>query len=750
MLAALSTAQSHFFARVRSGFWSLFKSGQRVRTPTLLQMEAVECGAAALGIILGYYGRIVPLPELRQACGISRDGSKASNLVKAARRFGLLAKGYQKSLESLQAMTCPFIVFWNFNHFLVVEGFTKEKIYLNDPATGPRTVTPAEFDAAFTGVVLALEPGPEFQRGGRKPSTLGALSRRLQGSWTVLLYAMIAGLLLVLPRLAIPVFTQVFVDSILVENLLDWLRPLLIGMALTAGLNGILKYLQLQHLRQLQVKLGIQFSGQLLWHMLRLPIGFYAQRFAGEIASRLGLNNSVAQLLSGQITTTVIDAIVMLLFALVMWQYDWGLTLMVVCFALLNFVAVQWAARQRVDTSLRLAMEYGKAKGVAIAGLMSIETLKASALESDFFSRWGGYQAKALNAQQALGLQSQLLNLLPTLLSGLTTLLVLILGGFKVISGGLSIGMLVAFQSLTGSFLEPIGSLVGLSSSLQELESDLTRLDDVLINPVDPETQRAETEQTALMADFRLKGSLELRNVTFGYNPVEPPLIANFSLQASPGDRLAIVGSSGSGKSTVAKLISGLYAPWDGTILLDGHPRDTVQRRSLHESLALIDQDIFLFAGTIRQNLTLWDATIPDINLVRACQDAEIEDVVLDQAGGFDAVLLEGGVNLSGGQRQRLEIARALVNNPSILVLDEATSALDGETEAKVAQNIRRRGCTCIVVAHRLSTIRDCDEIIVLEQGKVVQRGTHETLIAQPGAYANLIRSEVEEEVSRT
>lgn len=738
MLSELRFSPAHWFARTNRP--------QRVRTPTLLQMEAVECGAAALGIVLAYYGRIVPLPELRQECGISRDGSKASNLIKAARRFGLLAKGYQKSLDAVQKMTCPFIVFWNFNHFLVVEGFSPQKIYLNDPATGPRTVTLAEFDAAFTGVVLALEPGPDFQRGGHKPSTMAALYRRLQGSWLVLLYAVLAGLLLVAPRLAIPVFTQVFVDHILIENLMDWLRPLLMGMALTAVLKGLLKYLQLLHLRQLQIKLGIQFSGQLLWHMLRLPIGFYAQRFAGEIASRLSLNDTVAQLLSGQIATTVIDAVVMLLFALVMVQYDWGLTLMVVGFAALNFVAVQWAARQRVDTSMRLATEYGKAKGVAIAGLMSIETLKASALESDFFSRWGGYQAKALNAQQALGIQSQFLNLLPTFLSGLTTLLVLMFGGLKVISGELSIGMLVAFQSLTGSFLEPISSLVGLSSSLQQLESDLTRLDDVLINPVDTEAERADTESTALMADFRLQGSLELQNITFGYNPIEPPLIEHFSLQASPGDRLAIVGSSGSGKSTVAKLISGLYIPWEGTIFLDGQSRDAVQRRSLHESLALIDQDIFLFAGTVRQNLTLWDATVPDANLIRACQDAEIEDVVLAQAGGFDALLLEGGVNLSGGQRQRLEIARALVNNPSILVLDEATSALDGETEALVAQNIRRRGCTCIVIAHRLSTIRDCDEIIVLERGKVVQRGTHETLIEQKGTYANLIRSEATQE----
>lgn len=718
----------------------------RVRTPTLFQMEAVECGAAALGIILAYYQRIVPLVELRQECGVSRDGSKAANIIKAARRYGLMAKGFKKSLDAVQAMPCPLIVFWNFNHFLVVEGFGKDKVYLNDPATGPRTVTWAEFDAAYTGVVLTLEPGPDFRPGGRKPSTLAALYRRLRGSWDILLFAVLAGLLLVIPQLVIPVLTQIFVDNILIENMQDWLRPLLLGLLLTAGLKGLLKFLQLRHLRQFHIKLAIQQSGQMLWHMLRLPVNFYAQRFAGEIASRLGLNDTVATLLSGQLATTAIDGVVMLLFVVLMLQYDWGLTLVVVGFAALNFFVLQWAARQRVDGSLRLANESGKVRGVAIAGLMSLETLKASALESDFFSRWSGYQAKALNAEQNLALQNQFLNLLPALLSSLTTLLVLVMGGLKVMDGAMSIGMLIAFQSLTGSFLSPISSLVGLGSSLQELESSLTRLDDVLSNPVDHESERAETETTALISDFRLKGALELRQITFGYNPVEPPLIAEFNLRVNPGERVAIVGGSGSGKSTIAKLISGLYEPWEGEVLLDQRPRGSIQRRSLNESLTLIDQDIFLFAGTIRENLTLWDTTVPDENLLRACQDAVITDVVLAQPGGFEAKLLEGGVNLSGGQRQRLEIARALVNNPSLVVMDEATSALDGETEALVIQNMRRRGCTCIVIAHRLSTVRDCDQIIVLEQGRVVEQGCHEDLIRVAGPYAQLIQTEFAQE----
>ncbi len=714
----------------------------RVKTPTLLQMEAVECGAAALGILLGYYGRIVPLTELRQECGVSRDGSKASNVVKAARHYGLQAKGLQKPLDTLKELRPPYIVFWNFNHFLVLEGWGSDLVYLNDPATGPRTVSLTEFDQAYTGVVLVMEPGPTFSKGGRKPSIFAGLSRRLVGVKGALLYSLLAGLLLTLPRLAVPAFTQVFVDEILVQGRQEWLRLLMVGMLVTVVLIGLLARLRLYYLRRLMLKLSIGMSGQFLWHTLRLPVGFYAQRFAGEISSRLNMNDKVANILSGSLATTVIDVVMIVFYASLMFFYDWVLTLIGFFFAGINILALQLLSRSRVDANLRLAQEYGKVSGVTIGGIQTMETVKASGLESDLFAKFAGYYAKAVNSQQQLALQNQILAVLPTLLGTLITTSILVVGGLRVMNGNLTIGMLIAFQLLMGSFLGPVNSLVSFSSTLQELEGDLNRLDDVLQNPIDPEADRKDTGYRIDQDSFRLQGDVVIDNLTFGYSRLDGPLIENFSLTVKPGERVALVGGSGSGKSTLAKLVCGLYEPWSGEIRFDGRPRSQLPRSVLANSVAMVEQDIFLFAGTVSENLTLWDDTVPRQDIVQACQDAAINDLVLLMPGGYDAELIEAGANISGGQRQRLEIARALVRNPAILVLDEATSALDAETELIIDRNLRRRGCACIVVAHRLSTIRDCDEIIVLERGKVVQRGTHESLSRQGGAYARLIHRE--------
>ncbi len=716
----------------------------RIRTPTLLQMEAVECGAAALGIILGYYRRIVPLTQLRLDCGVSRDGSKASNVLKAARLYNLEAKGFKKSLENLKNLRPPYIVFWNFNHFLVVEGFNKNRVYLNDPATGPRTVSREEFDQAYTGVVLVMQPGPEFKRGGKKKNIVSALLSRLANSRQAIIFCMLAGLLLTVPRLSVPAFTQVFVDEILVQGRQDWLRPLMLGMVFAAVLQGVVARLRLTYLRRLMLKLSVTMSGQFLWHILRLPVGFYAQRYAGEISNRSQLNDKVAEVLSGRLATTAIDTVMMVFYAAIMFLYDWLLTIVAIVFAVLNFVALQFISRSRVDANIKLAQENGKVAGVAIGGIQTIETVKASGLESDLFSKFAGYYAKMLNAQQELSLPTQVLTGLPTLLTALATTSILVLGGLRVMEGNLSIGMLIAYKVLTQEFLNPVNELVNFGSTLQELEADLNRLDDVLQNPIDDEADtavnRSGTPQISIGEDsFRLKGYLELRDITFGYSRLEAPLIENFNLTLNPGQRIALVGGSGSGKSTVAKIVTALYAPWSGEILFDGVPRRQIPRSVIVNSLAMVEQEIFLFGGTIRENLTLWDPTVPEQDLVQACKDAAIHDLILNIPGGYNAQLDEGGMNISGGQRQRLEIARALVRNPSLLVLDEATSALDAETELIIDRNLRRRGCSCLVVAHRLSTIRDCDEIIVLERGKVVQRGNHEDLRQQGGVYTRLI-----------
>ncbi|MFC0328654.1 NHLP family bacteriocin export ABC transporter peptidase/permease/ATPase subunit [Paenibacillus sepulcri] len=718
---------------------------KRVKTPTVLQMEAVECGAAALAIILGYYRSYVPLEELRVECGVSRDGSKASNVLKAARKYGLTARGLKKEPEALRSMKGPMIIHWNFNHFLVLEGFKENRVFLNDPVSGPRVVTYEEFDKSYTGIVLSFEPSPEYKRHGEKTGIAGSLKKRLKGSETALLYVILAGLFLIIPGLVIPTFTKMFIDNILLGNNQSWLIPLLVGMAITAFVRALLTWLQRYYLLRLETKFSLSTSSAFFWHVLRLPMGFFSQRFSGEIGSRVMINDRVAQLLSGDLAVAALNSVMIVFYLILMFQYSIILTLLAVATALINVVFLRFVARQRVDQNMRLLQEGGKMQGVTMNGLQMIETLKSSGSESDFFAKWSGYQTKLLNSQQQLGVSSGMLSALPTLLSGISSAVILAVGGFQVMDGVMTIGMLVAFQSLTASFIEPVNKMVQLGSSLQEAEGGLKRLDDVLNHDVDSQIAAAaelypSDEEEAQPKNAKLAGFVELRNVTFGYNKLEGALIENFSLQLKPGSRVALVGGSGSGKSTIAKLIAGVYAPWSGEILFDGINRDELPRTLISNSLAVVDQDIHMFEGTIKDNLSLWDLTIPETDIVRAAKDACIDDDISSRSGGYDHVLAEGGGNFSGGQRQRLEIARALSGNPSVLVLDEATSALDPKTEQIVDTSFRRRGCTCIIVAHRLSTIRDADEIILMQRGKVAERGTHHDLLLKNGAYARLIQ----------
>jgi len=716
------------------------RPSKRVKTPTVLQMEAVECGAAALGIILGYYGRIVPLEELRIACGVSRDGSKASNMVKAARQYGLVAEGFRYEVGDLKGVRLPAIVFWNFNHFLVVEGFARGKVYLNDPATGPRAITTEEFDKGFTGVILTFQPGPTFTRGGAKRSLASALTSRLAGARPALLFALLISLALLLLQLIIPAFTRVFIDQYLVGHQSAWIAPLLVAMALTAGTVALGTWLQQRALLRLETKLSLTASSKFLWHVLRLPMVFFAQRSAGEISTRVTINDTVAKLLSGDLATNVLGAALIVVFVFLMARYDSVLTLVAIGIAVLNLVALRWVSRTRTDQNQKLLMVRGQLTGAATNGLQSIETLKAGGTESDFFARWAGYQARVMNAEQTLGLSTRVLGAVPSFLAALNTAVILVVGGIRIIDGGISVGTLVGFQLLVGFFMMPIANLVTLGASIQETEGAMKRLDDVLRYPVDSSVMNGE-EAVAPDAAPRLSGHVELRHVTFGYSRLEPPLIENFSLTLTPGARVALVGATASGKSTIAKLVAALYEAWEGEILFDGMPRRAIPQTLMTTSLAVANQDIALFEGTIKDNLTMWDATIPNDSVVQAAKDAHIHDDIASRPGGYGYRIQEDGRNFSGGQRQRLEIAGALAGNPSILVLDEAMSALDPVTEKIIDDNIRRRGCTCLVIAHRLSTIRDCDEIIVLERGKVVQRGTHEQMRRGDGPYARLIKA---------
>ncbi|RLE36725.1 MAG: NHLP family bacteriocin export ABC transporter peptidase/permease/ATPase subunit [Acidobacteria bacterium] len=718
---------------------------RRCRVPTILQMEAVECGAAALAMILDYHGLSVPLEELRVECGVSRDGSKASNVLKAARKYGLVAKGYKYELDRLWDIDLPVILFWNFNHFLVLEGFRKGKVFVADPATGPREISFEELDASFSGVVLTFEPGPDFKKGGERHSMAAALGRRLQGSESALLFVILCGLFLVIPGLIVPTFSRIFIDEYLVGGRESFIRPLLVGMGLTAIVRMLLTWLQEYYLLRMETKLAITTSSKFFNHILRLPVSYFSQRYAGEIGSRVQINNKVARVVSGKLATTVLDCVLVVFYAVLMFMYDFTLTLICIVIALGNIVAVKLVSRRRVDASRRLLQESGKLVGTAMNGLRIIDTLKASGSESEFFSRWSGYQAKSLKAEQELGQWTEYVNAVPPLVSSLTTAVILLMGSLKVMDGQLTVGMLVAYQSLMASFTRPLNTFVTFGATLQELEADMNRLDDVLQYPIDVDYEREEkmasegSEVVRSSDQIKLSGAVEMKDLSFGFSPLGKPLIENFNLKIEPGQRVALVGRSGSGKSTIARLIAGLFQPWSGEILFDDTPRTELRPSLIRDSLAVVDQEIFLFAGTVNDNITMWDSTIPAKAVTAACRDAAIDEDVHDRIGKYQSEVTEGGTNFSGGQRQRLEIARALVGNPTIVILDEATSALDPMTERWVDDSLRRRGCTCIIVAHRLSTIRDADQIIVLDRGTIVQRGTHEEMKDVPGQYAQLI-----------
>ncbi len=733
------------------------KQARPVKTPSVLQMEGVECGAASLSIILGYYGKFVPLEKLRIVCGVSRDGLKATNILKAARTFGLKAKGYAKSIEKLKQLEVPAIIFWNFNHFLVLEGFTKNKVYLNDPAQGRYHVSYQEFDDAFTGVVMTFEPEEQFEKGNEKKGLMSSLSTRISHSKISIVYIILASLFLVIPGLVIPSFTKIFIDKYLINGISGFVMPLLLIMGAILTINAALVYLQQYYLLRLETKLALTTSSKFLWHIFHLPIAFFTQRYSSEIGSRVSLNDKVARLLSGDLANAALNVIVVVFYALLMFSYDVILTLIGIFMATLNILALQYVSRARKDGNRRMINENGKLLGTTTSGISMIETLKASGRESDFFTTWTGYLAKVMNAQQELGWLTIRLNIIPPLLMSLTTTMIMGFGAMRVMDGQMTLGMLVAFLYLMNNFMRPVNQLVSVGSMLQETEGDMGRIDDVLNYETSEEfkveqavDELLETQETpssealhaminkAPMLD-KLTGYIEIKNMTFGYNTTMPALIENFDLKLKPGSRVALVGGSGSGKSTVAKLVSGLYKPWEGDILFDGKQRSEIPRYILTESIAVIDQEVLMFKGTIQENISFWNHKATENNIIQSARDAAIHDVISSRSNAYESEVMERGANFSGGQRQRLEIARALATNPSILVMDEATSALDPKSEKTVMDNIKKRGCTCLIVAHRLSTILDCDEIIVMQFGKIVERGTHEELLAMKGVYTKLI-----------
>ena len=715
-----------------------------VRTPTVLQMENTECGAASLSMVLQHHGRYVPLTQLRELCGVSRDGSDAANLVLAAQSLGLDAKGFKKGLESLKQVKPPAILFWEFNHFLVFEGFRRDRVALNDPALGPRTVSLEEFDRSYTGIVLTMEPGPQFQREGRSPSVWPIVLRRMTSEPMGALFILIAGLLLILPQLVMPVFAQIYLDEVIGNSMSQWLKPMLWAMALTIGLQVALQHLQLVGTRSLEKRLTRRFAVGFEHQILALPERFYSQRHASDIAGRMGINASIAEFIGGRLIPMLTGLVLLGFYLILTFLYSPWLGLLILSTTAINALVVQLNLRTQKDNSISLQKDAAKSGAVVVSAMRDIETIKAAAIEHDVFRRFAGYQSRLLNTLQALQLRNARLRLIPNGLTTFNEIAVLLLGFLLVIRGELTLGMLLAAQTIAFSLKGQIERLIGFVQQLPEFEAGVLRLEDVLEQPRDPLLGDVQSQDLGSIetgsALTRLSGGIEIRDLQYGFAAIQAPLIDGLSLVIHPGMQVAVVGGSGSGKSTLAKLLAGLLQPTGGTIRFDGRTLLDLPRAVVVSSLAMVQQEIQLFGCSVRDNLSLWNPAIDDSSLLDACRDAELLEVVRGLPEGLDTMLSEGGRNLSGGQRQRLELARALVNNPSILIMDEATSALDTDTEQKLINNLSRRGCTQVIVAHRLSTIRDADLILVMEQGRVIQQGTHETLLRDPnGAYAELL-----------
>ena len=717
------------------------------KVPQIMQMEALECGAACLAMILAYYGRWVPLEKVRADCGVSRDGSKATNVLKAARSYGLKAKGMTYSTKALRSKgKFPCILFWNFNHFVVLDGFKGNYAYLNDPGRGQIRIPMSEFEDSFTGVVLEFEKTDAFEEGGSKPDTFGYARKRLKGLGGAVGFIMLAATIVSLVTIVNISLGKVFLDRILTGENPDWLVPLTAILLALAAVMAIASVLQAVYLVKIQGKIAVVSSSRFMRHLLHLPIGFYAQRMVGDLQQRQSANETIAFSLVGQLAPVLINGIMLILYLVIMVNYSLVLTAVGVLTVLLNAFVARYISKKRVNISRSAMANAGKLYATTVSGIEMIETIKAAGAETGFFGRWAGYQA-AMNSDSARTASlNSYLGAVPTALTSIANIAVLVLGIWLIVEQQFTAGALLTFTGFLTLFMNPVSQIIILGQTVQEMQTQMERVEDVMHyevdvpeEPEDPEAAAAAREE---LGRDKLYGQVDLEHVSFGYSPLEPPLIEDFNLHLESGDWVALVGSSGCGKSTVAKLVSGLYSPWSGEVKFDGTPVGDLPKSILRGSLAVVDQDIVTFDDTIGDNVKLWDSSIEDFEVILACRDAGIHDVVVDRDGGYESRILPGGRNFSGGQLQRLEIARVLAQDPTIIILDEATSALDAQTEAEVIRRIRDRGITCIVVAHRLSTIRDCDEIIVLDDGKVVERGTHDDLIELDGAYADLVRND--------
>ena len=715
--------------------------GGKVKVPVIMQMEALECGAASLAMVMAYYGLWVPLEQVRLACGVSRDGSNARNIIIAARNYGLEAEGDRLEISALRTeVDLPCIIHWNFNHFVVLDGFRGNYAYINDPARGEVKVPIEDFDRAYTGICLYFRPGPNFQPGGKPKSTLEFAKKRLAGAGAAVAFVLLSTIISNLFGVVNPVFGRFFMDRLLTGENRELLMPFIVIMSLFALAQITVAWVQAVYSLKINGKMAIEGSSSFMWKILRMPMEFFSQRMAGDVLQRQTTNASIASTLVNTLTPLALNTIMMLIYLFLMLRYSPLLTLIGVTTIVLNLIVSRIISTKRVNITRVQMRDTGKLAAATVSGIQMIETIKASGAENGYFQKWAGYQASVNTQGVRYARLNQYLGAIPATLSLIANSAVLVVGVWLTMQGEFTLGSITVFQGFLGSFMSPAMTLIQAGQTIQEMRTDMERVEDVMQYPSDAVFKEKQPNEEV---DFsKLSGNIELKHVTFGYSRLADPLIQDFSMSMKPGSRVAFVGTSGCGKSTIAKLISGLYQPWSGEVLFDGKPLSEIYHSVFTGSVAVVDQDIVLFEDTIANNIKMWDESIEDFEMILAARDAQIYDDIMAREGGFYGHLTEGGKDLSGGQRQRLEIARVLAQDPSVIIMDEATSALDAKTEYELVKAVKERGITCIVIAHRLSTIRDCDEIIVLNKGLVVERGTHDELYAKGGYYAELISND--------